>query len=144
MIHLDLAQNDPSNIPPASGSAREDAGRFRVDWLTQRGQRETVREGTMQSQERRLIDTSNIRHLKLCLRKEINLVPAGQSGQGQGLTHEAGSSGPAEVCRPGSSQEPGKYSSGNSHKNSCEKRAKLSLISKRPSLRKISDFISFK
>jgi hypothetical protein len=42
------------------------------------------------------------------------------------------------------SQESHQHSSANSHKNSSEKRGKLSLISKRPSLRKISDFISFK
>jgi len=30
-----------------------------------------------------------------------------------------------------------------SHKASCDKKQKLSLMSKRPSLRKINDFISF-
>jgi hypothetical protein len=34
-------------------------------------------------------------------------------------------------------------SGGNSHKGSCEKKQKLTIISKRTSLRKISDFISY-
>jgi hypothetical protein len=110
----------------------QDPTSYRVNWITQRTQRDlpvkTVRSTNSQNVES---ENHTNKYSKVCPQKEITLLNFASNNGEEFRNHRHFHHDPSQH-------------SGNSQKNSCEKRQKLSLMSKRPSLRKISDFISFK
>lgn len=75
MIKLAVQPKRHSLTRPPNTS-REEAPNFKVSWITQQTHREAIDEVKDMRPASNLRDNSHLGHLKLCLKKEINLIPA--------------------------------------------------------------------